>query len=51
MGFQYRASPRLRYQSFDNRLEDKPRVWTLIRQSLMVCDLNSGLFSAIQIMA
>ena len=28
-GFQYQASTRLRYQSFDNRLKDEPLVWTL----------------------
>ena len=31
----YRASTRLRYQSFDNRLEDEPQVVTPIPQSLM----------------
>ena len=31
---------RLRYQSFDNRLEDAPRVWTPIRRSLQ--EIPSG---------
>ena len=30
LGFQYQASTRPAYQSFDNRLEDEPRVGTLI---------------------
>ena len=36
MGFQYWASTRLRYQNFDNHLEDEPRVGIPIRQSLQV---------------
>ena len=35
MGCQYQASTRLRYQSFDIRLEDEPRVGTPIRQRLL----------------
>ena len=33
-GYHYRGSTRLRYQSFDNRLEDEPRVGTSICRSL-----------------
>ena len=36
MGVQYRASTQLIYQSFDNRLEDEPRVGRPIRQSLIL---------------
>ena len=32
--YEYQASTQLRYQSFDNHLENKPRVGTPIRQSL-----------------
>ena len=34
LGYHYRASTRLRYQRFDNHLDDKPRVRTLIHRSL-----------------
>ena len=40
LGFHYRASTWLRYQSFDNCLEDKPRVRTQIRWSLFKIDLG-----------
>ena len=31
LGFQYRASTRLKYQWFGNRLDDEPQIGTLIR--------------------
>ena len=34
-GYHYRALNRLRYQRFENRLEDEPRVRTPIRRSLL----------------
>ena len=36
--YHYQASTWARYQSFDNRLEDKPRVGTPICQSLLLWD-------------
>ena len=40
MGFQYWASTQLRYQSFDNRLEDEPRVRTLICRRLYLSSVR-----------
>ena len=34
-GYHYRASTRLKYQRFENRLKDKPGVRTPIRRSLV----------------
>ena len=34
---QHQALTQLRYQSIDNRLEDKPQVGTTIRQSFDIC--------------
>ena len=42
MGYHFRVSTQLRYQSFDNCLEDEPRVRTQICQSLVYSFLRNN---------
>ena len=39
MSYHYRASTRLKLQDFDIRLENEPRVRTLIRRNLEECKI------------